>query len=235
MIDFHTHILPEVDDGPKTYEESVDILKEAKKVGFDKIISTSHYVLNCYEIPEYKREKIIDELNQEENLPQIFLGNEIFLTHNIFDLLNEYKASTINKTNYILLEFPEKQKNIDNLINIIKKLKENNYRIILAHPERYKVFKTKFNLLYELKDLGVLFQSNYGSIIGQYGFISKYVIHRMLKLNLISFLGTDIHRNKNIYTNIPSIISKLEKVISKDYLYKITTINPEKILNGENL
>ena len=83
--------------------------------------------------------------------------------------------------------------------------------------------------------MGVLFQSNYGSIIGQYGFISKYVIHRMLKLNLISFLGTDIHRNKNIYTNIPPIISKLEKVISKDYLYKITTINPEKILNGENL
>ena len=83
MIDFHTHILPEVDDGSKSYEESLEMLKEAKNVGFDIVISTSHYAVGCYEVPEYKRKELIEDLSLEENVPQILLGSEIFLTYNI--------------------------------------------------------------------------------------------------------------------------------------------------------
>ena len=106
MIDFHSHILPGIDDGSRSYDETVKLLLEAKEIGFKKIISTSHYAIDCYETPEYKRKELVEQLNLENRFPEIVLGSEIFLTYNILDLLKEYNASTINGTNYILFELP---------------------------------------------------------------------------------------------------------------------------------
>ncbi len=234
MIDFHSHILPNVDDGSKTYEETISLLKEAKNVGFDKVISTSHYAQDCFEVPEYKRKGIIDELNEEEDLPQVFLGSEIFLTFNILELLQEYKASTINKTNYVLFELPLRQHFI-NLKTIINKLKEENYRLILAHPERYLVVQKDFKLLYELQEMGVLFQSNYASILGVYGLGAKLTVKKMLKNHLVSFLGTDVHRANSIYTKVPLAIEKISKIVSDEELENLTTNNANKILNNEDI
>ncbi len=234
MIDFHTHILPEVDDGPKSYDETIEVLLEAKKAGFEKIIATSHYALDCYEVPEYKRKELINELNKEDNIPEIILGSEIFLTHNIIDLLKEYKASSINGTNYVLLELPTKI-NFEDVKNSIIKLKENNYRVILAHPERYTIIQKNVKLLYELKNMGVLFQSNYGSIIGMYGFSAKRTIKKMLKMNLVNFLGSDVHKKKTIYSKISIAINKILKLINEEELKNISHYNIEKILKGEDL
>lgn len=234
MIDFHSHILPAIDDGSKDYDESKRLLVEAKQAGFTKIVSTSHYAVDCFEIPEYKRKKLIEDLKQDENSLDIILGSEIFLTYNIIDLLKEYKASTINGTNYILIELPLRN-NFPNLKDLIIKLKNNDYRIILAHPERYYVIHKNFNLLYELKELGVMFQSNYASILGIYGLSAKKTIKKMLKESLVTLLGSDVHREKSIYLKIPKAIKKIEKIISEDYFKKISNDNAEIILKGEDL
>lgn len=232
MIDFHSHILPNVDDGSKSHEETLKMLEEAKEAGFNKIVSTSHYAPNCFEVPEYKREGIIKDLNEEQNNEEIILGSEIFLTYNTVDLLKEYKASTINKTNYILFELPLREQFI-NLKNVINQLKENNYRLILAHPERYSVVQKNFNLLYELQDMGIYFQSNYASILGKYGLSAKYTVKKMFKNNLVSLLGSDAHRANSIYTIIPNAIEKILKIIPEGYLNDLTTNNAIKILNNE--
>ena len=234
MIDFHSHILPEIDDGSKNYEESLKMLEEAQNVGFDKVISTSHYATDCYESPEYKRKELIDDLNLQENIPEIILGSEIFLTYNIIDLLKEFKASTINGTNYVLIELPLRN-HFNNLKNIINILKENDYRPIIAHPERYLFIQKNFKEIYELKDLGVLFQCNYGSILGNYGIKAKSTMKKMLKNGLVSFMGSDAHRKKSIYLQIPKAISLISKYISSEELQDIITHNAEKILKGEYL
>lgn len=232
MIDFHSHILPKVDDGSKSYEETKQLLVEAKEVGFDKIISTSHYAQDCFEVPEYKRKDIIDQLNLEENVPEIILGSEIFLTFNVLELLQEYKASPINKTNYILFELPLREHFV-NLRDVLNRLKEEDYRLILAHPERYAVVQKNFKMLYELKEMGVLFQSNYASILGIYGLNAKLTVKKMLKNNLVDFLGSDVHRAGSIYPKIPLAIEKISKIVSEDYLDDLTTNNALKILNNE--
>lgn len=234
MIDFHSHILPGIDDGSRNYEESKAIIKEAKLAGFDKIISTSHYAYNCYEVPEYKRKDLIFELNQEDDSPEIILGSEIFITFNIVDLIKDFKASTINGTNYVLFELPLKH-TVPNLKDIINKLKENNYRLILAHPERYSVVQSNFDYLYELQEMGILFQSNYASILGYYGHSAKVTVKKMLKKQLVSFLGSDVHRPETIYKTLPNSMKKISKLVSQDYLLDLTNNNAEKILRNENI
>ena len=234
MIDFHSHILPEVDDGSGSYEETIEMLKEAQKAGFETIISTSHYAVNCFEAPEYKRKNIIEDLNLEENLPNIILGSEIFLTYNIIDLLKDFKASTINGTQYVLIELPLRQQ-FNNLKTVINNLKENDYLPIIAHPERYLYIQNNFKNLYELKEMGVLFQCNYGSILGKYGFKAKLVMKKMLKEGFVSVLGSDAHRKNSIYTQIPKAISKIQRYVSQEELEDITKFNADKILSGEYL
>lgn len=234
MIDFHSHILPEIDDGSKSYEESLKMLEEARNIGFDTIISTSHYAIDCFEAPEYKRKGLIEDLNSEDNVPKIILGSEIFLTYNILDLLKEFKASTINGTNYVLIELPLRNQ-FNNLKSVINILKENDYRPIIAHPERYLYIQKNFKDLYALKDLGILFQCNYGSILGYYGLRAKFTIKKMLKNGLVSFMGSDAHKQNSIYMQIPKAISLIAKQVSQDELENITTYNAEKILKGEYL
>lgn len=234
MVDFHSHILPDIDDGSRDYDESTRLLIEAKQAGFTKIVSTSHYAVDCFEVPEYKRKKLIDDLKQEKESLDIILGSEIFLTYNIVDLLKEYKASTINGTNYILIELPLRN-SFPNLKDFLNKLRDNDYKLILAHPERYSIIHKNFNLLYDLKELGVIFQSNYGSILGIYGGPTKRTVKRMFKENLISLLGSDVHRENSIYPKIPKAIEKIKKIISEEDFKKLSNDNAEIVLKGEIL
>ena len=83
----------------------------------------------------------------------------------------------------------------------------------------------------QLVEEGCLLQSNYGSIVDIYGKEAKKTLKKLLKMDLISFLGTDTHKEGTIYSIMPQILKKLKKVISEEKLYEITTENPKKILN----
>ena len=83
--------------------------------------------------------------------------------------------------------------------------------------------------------MGVLLQANYGSILGVYGLRAKSVVKRLYKENLISFLGTDVHRENSIYPKVPKALNKILKIVDDVYIQDITTNNALKILNGEKL
>ena len=93
MIDFHSHILPNIDDGSRSIEETFNLIKEAKNVGFDAIVSTSHYMENYYETNVPEREVWINAIYENLQVKNInirlYLGNEIYLTENIIKLLEE--------------------------------------------------------------------------------------------------------------------------------------------------
>ena len=234
MVDFHSHILPGVDDGSRNEPESIKLLQEAKEAGFDKVISTSHYALDLYEIPEYKRVSLIESLQSEPNIPSIYLGSEIYSTHTIVDLIKEGKASTLNNTKYVLFELPLFGQFPD-LPGLINKIKEYEYIPVLAHPERYHIIQKDYNFLFTLKDMGVLFQSNYGSIIGQYGSKAKKIVKKMLKDQLISFMGSDVHRPDTVYPRMDKILKKISKITDVGYFEAITTNNAEAVLEGRNI
>lgn len=238
MIDFHAHILPNIDDGSTSMEESINLIKEAEQAGFTGIISTSHYLQNYYECDEAERRRILAELaNQvkvadvEAEIPKLYLGSEIYISTDIVELLEEGKASTINGTNYVLFELPMNSKPLF-VKEVVYKLIENGYNPIIAHPERYSYVKENIEFVRELKNMGALFQSNYGSVIGMYGGSAKKTLKKLLKEDLITFLGSDVHAVGQIYPKIPKILRKLEKWISPEKLQELTTLNAEKVLES---
>ena len=106
MIDFHTHILPAIDDGAKTEQQTFELIQEAKQAGFDEIILTPHYMEDYYEIDESARKNLLQKL-VKMNLPvKLYLANEIYFSKNIVNLIKSGKASRIHHTPYVLFELP---------------------------------------------------------------------------------------------------------------------------------
>ena len=238
MIDFHTHILPNIDDGSKSIEETFNLIKEAEKAGFKKIISTSHYLEKYYEVDVIERKAWIDTLNKtikERNEKiKLYLGNEIYFSDNIIRLLEEGKATTINNTSYLLFELPLNTKPF-NIYNIIYELLEYKLIPVLAHPERYTFVQSEPELVYDLIQKGVLMQCNYGSIIGQYGKKAQIIVKKLYENNMVHFLGTDVHKQNTIYERIPEILPQISEIIGEEKLKEITTLNAQKVLENKRI
>ena len=204
MIDFHCHILPGVDDGFKTMEESLEQLKIAEEEGITDIVLTPHYISeSSYSSNVSNNKKIFNKLNREKKKlginVNLYLANEIYITDNIDELVSKKEVNPINDK-YLLIEFPLNGY-IQNSKRIIFKLISNGYKVILAHPERYPFLKENKEAIKEFLDMGVLLQGNFMSLFGRYGKHSKKLLKYYLKKNYISFLGSDFHKVTNYNLN----------------------------------
>lgn len=238
MIDIHSHILPNIDDGARSIEETFNLIKEAQKAGFEAIISTSHYMENYYETDVPEREvwvKAICENLQTKNIEtNLYLGNEIYFSDNIIELLEQRKASTINDTSYVLFELPLNAEPM-NLYDVVYEMLQYKLVPILAHPERYSYVQKDPDLIYDLIEKGVLMQANYGSIIGQYGEKAQIIVRKFFENNMVHFLGSDVHRPNTIYPKIPQILREIESIIGSEKLEELTTKNPKLLLNNKKI
>ena len=238
MIDMHSHILPSIDDGATSVDEAFKLIEEAKSVGFEGIVLTTHYIEGYYEADIDRREVLAKSI--EDNLAnkhldvELYLGNEIYISENIVNLLKEGKASTINNTSYVLFELPFNQEPMF-LYNIIYEMMQNKLVPILAHPERYEFVQQHPEFIFDLIQRGVLMQANYGSVIGEYGEKAQIIVKKLLQNNMIHFLGSDVHRQNTIYPKMPKIISELKKLISEDKIEELTTTNPKRVLQNKRI
>lgn len=234
MIDIHTHILYGVDDGVKVFSESIDILKNMRDNGVTDVFLTPHYVeysayisnvrSNTLRLNNIKEELIRNNININ-----VHLGNEIYITNNILELLNKGELKPLGDSNYLLIELPMNGE-YENYMDIFLNLIDNGYRVILAHPERYIYFQKNFNELISMHDNGILFQVNLESVLGKYGVQAKKTIKKLLKFKVIDFVGSDIHHNKNNYSYIEESKNKFRKYLSEDELNNIFYVNPSNIL-----
>ena len=238
MIDFHTHILPNIDDGSRSIEETFNLIKEAKNVGFEAIISTSHYIEEYYETNAPEREVWINAIYenlQAKNIDiNLYLGNEIYLSENIIKLLEQGKASTINDTSYVLFEMPLNAEPM-NLYDIIYEMMQYKLVPILAHPERYSFVQKEPELIYDLIEKGVLMQANFGSILGIYGEKAQIIVKKFFENNMIHFLGTDVHRQNSIYPKVPEALVEIRRIIGDEKVKELTKINPRLVLHNKKI
>lgn len=235
MIDLHCHLIYQTDDGAKTIENSIAMIKEAANAGFTKICCTPHYLAPQYTKTKLenfeKLEKMKQILNEQNIDVELFLGNEIYIVENISELIKSQKVSTIADTSFILVEFPMNFKSfiaedeIDNLIT-------SGYNVILAHPERYSYVQKDIKFLDDFIERGVYLQGNYESLLGKYGNNAKKTLIKLLKQQKIDLLSTDTHKEQSTYTKMDKILKVLSKYAKGEYLQSIIEGNQKNILKN---
>ena len=232
MIDIHSHLLYGVDDGCKTIDESIEILKDLESFGYTDVILTPHYILNskytsCKKDNIEKINNLKKELNKQNVRINLYLGNEIYIDENIECLLKDNQISSLNDSDYLLIELPMSGEFLgyeDVFIDLMSKGK----KVILAHPERYFSFQKDFNIIYELEKIGVLFQCNIESIVGSYGKSAKKMVKRLFKERKVTFLASDIHHRKK-YDVWDKALKKIKKCLN-DEEYELLLNNSSVIL-----
>ncbi len=236
-IDLHSHILDSIDDGSRNLEESVEIVKKLNKLGFIEIVATPHYIEGSSYTANNKVKKmhldsLKEELKKNKVDTSIYLGNEIFICQDIDKYIVNGEIYSINNTNYILVELPFENE-ISNLDDYLFRLKSKGCIPIIAHPERYKYFQENPSRLKEYIDMGIIFQSNYGSIVGANGKHAKKALKYFLKNNYISILSSDVHRmDSGFFKHFPKAIKKITKIVGKDKIKELTYTNAYKVINN---
>ena len=238
MKDLHSHLLFGIDDGSKSLDESICLLKKMQEQNITDLICTPHYIENskyvCNNKDKLKKIKKLKEKIRKENINiNLYLGNELFITPNVVDLINKKEVRTLNNSRYILFEFPMNNIYL-NTKEIIKKMISNRYIPILAHPERYPIFQKNPDKIEEYLQMGVFLQGNMSSLFGKYGWNAKKTIKIYIKKGWISFLGSDTHHEFDIsYDRLEKKLHKLNK--DKEYIDKILYKNFDRVINNEDI
>ena len=235
-IDIHSHILCGIDDGSRSLEESINIIKNMKNIGFNNIIITPHYIegtsYNCNNFGKkilfnYLKEKV-SEAGIDINL---YLGNEIFIFDKIKEFLENGEIEALANSKYLLIETPMEQE-VLNLDSCLFKLISHGYKVILAHPERYGYFQEDPKKIKKYIDMGIQFQSNYASITGRYGNHAMKTLKYFLKNNYITYLASDIHHeNSEFYANFDRMKKEIIHIVGNDNFEKLSYLNAKKIID----
>lgn len=238
MYDMHCHVLPGVDDGANNLEEAISMAIMAKENGIQAMFATPHFIEGAGSKDAIFNKQVLDMLDcelQNRNIDiKVYLGCEVYSTSEILKLLERKQITTLNNSNYILIELPMHHIPLD-IESIIYKLKLKGITPIIAHPERNNKIVEDPNILYKLISKGVLAQLNLPSLLGKYGSNIKKTAEILLKHDMIHFVGTDAHRPSDRYYNISEALDIIINLVGKERLLKITEINPEYIITGVDI
>lgn len=230
MIDFHTHVMPGVDDGSRNLEMTMDMIDNSQMQGVEYICVTPHFITGEYEIDHesYNRnfESLKESIGNKVNLVQ---GLEIYINPELPKLYEEKKIWGLNENKYLLIELPMQQYPIYT-DKIFYELRLRGARPVLAHPERNLAIMKNPELLIDLLNQGNLAQMNSGSLMGSYGGEIKKFAEKLVSMNLIHMLGSDAHNNGRRNTNIKSGYERV-KELNKN-LFQWIEGNELKVLQG---
>ena len=228
MIDIHTHILPNVDDGSDSIESSIEMLKDAKEQGVTHIILTPHAIVNSstYLSKDQLQKKYDEFIKKVEDIGiKVYLGSEIYYTEKSYKKLLKNELKTINDSKYFIIEFP--MHHPTDIDEIMYDAKVKGFNPILAHPERYNFLNV--DDVASIKQ-NALIQINTTSILGQHGRNIKKFAFELMKNNLVDFVSSDCHNSHERNVNLEKTYRIVSKKFGKTYADKIFRINQEKLI-----
>ena len=231
MIDIHNHIIYEVDDGSRSFNESLKMIEIYMNNGFKEIIATSHYDPSRYLVDKDDILNKVSILNNEiikRNWDfKIYPGHEIQVEPDTLNKIKEGKILTLNNSKFVLCELPFINKPIF-LENLIFNLLLEGYIPIIAHAERYDYIEKDISYLYDFINKGALIQINYSSIKNNFNTTKK-----LLEKNMVDFIATDSHQSEWRSPDISDYKEKIFEIIGEKKFYQLTVINPQKIIKDE--
>jgi protein-tyrosine phosphatase len=194
-VDIHSHLIPGLDDGVATTENSLLLIKQFKALGYHKLVTTPHVMVDYFKnTPGNIREgleKLREAIATEGIDIEIDAAAEYMLDDGFNKKLNAKELLPINQK-YILIELPVFNES-PQLLEIIFNLQIEGFDVILAHPERYIYWYNEPGKFEQLKDRNVYFAMNAVSLAGFYPNPVKHLAEKLINLKMIDFIGSDMH------------------------------------------
>lgn len=219
-IDVHCHVLPGVDDGSDNMDETVEMLKIAMKSGISDVIVTPHYKHGRVGTPRNVVEEKIRQVEKYAELSGINVklhpGTEIYYNSSLEEKLESGWLARMNDTDFVLLEF-NPMETFQYVKNAIDDVFSLGFHPVLAHVERYQCMLAKPENVKTLHDEGCRIQANAGSIAGDFGFKVKHFLKKLLKDQLIDYVGTDAHDCKRRKPEMLKCADVIRKVCDGEY------------------
>ncbi|MGP4074860.1 tyrosine-protein phosphatase [Halobacillus sp. K22] len=236
MIDIHSHILPGVDDGAQTMEESMDMAKAAVEDGIDTIIATPHHMNGTYN--NYKNDILIQvsELNRqlsERGMElKVLPGQETRIHGEMLEGIQSEEVLSLNvDTKFVFVEFPP-----DSVPRYTSKLlfdlQVEGYHPIIVHPERNKHIMEHPDTLYTLVKNGAFVQLTAGSVCGHFGKKIKKFSHQLIGANLAHLIASDAHNTSSRGFCMTEAYSEVRKEFGLDTVYLLSENAEELLENG---
>ena len=236
MIDIHLHILPSVDDGPETMEESVALARVLVQEGIHTAIATPHYNDQFPKRSAGVVRERVNELQQVldcQGIPlRLFAGHEALIQPGLIEDIQAGRLATLNGSRYLLLELwnnswlPETER-------VIFELRAFGIVPILAHPERYRAIQRDPDRLVALLRQGTLTQLTASSLLGIQGKTTRRCAEVLFKKGLIHCIASDAH---GVYTRPPGIVDSLQRateLLGQARVYQMVETWPAAIIKNE--
>lgn len=236
FYDIHTHILPGMDDGAQNFEQATALLRMAWEDGTTALVLTPHYRGRFRKnTPEQLRDGF-EALRQwaQREIPEmkLFLGNEAGWERDLPDKLDEGRVLPLGNTDCVLLEF-EYGCFRSQVLDGVLELSNRGYIPVIAHVERYDIFRKSKKLAEEVLELGALLQLNADSILGQHGLGVKSYCHWLLKQQLVHFVASDGHDATLRKPTLQACFRRVEKKYGAEYARALFRDNAEAMLTGQ--
>ncbi|MGM0842303.1 MAG: tyrosine-protein phosphatase [Bacillota bacterium] len=238
MIDIHSHILPGLDDGAKTVQDSIDMAKKAVAEGIHTIIATPHHRNGKYDNLKSDILPLVSELNEtfaQENINlNVLPGQECRIFGEILEDYEKGEILTLNKdTQYLFIEFPSNSvpRYAERLLYDIQ---VEGLTPVIVHPERNAELIERPDKLYKLVKNGAITQLTASSLIGYFGKNIQKFSQKMIEANLTHFIASDAHNIHNRTFKMEEAMDYIEKKYGIDMVYYFTE-NAEMLVDGKTI
>lgn len=233
MVDIHCHILPEVDDGAKTWDIAVAMCKMAKQDGIEHIVASPH-ANDEFVYDRTKHQERLARLKEVSGANLEFsLGCDFHLSYdNIRAVLDDPGKYCIGNTRYLLVEFSDFSVP-PNTGDLLLNISAHGITPIITHPERNPIFQRSPKMVEEFWDNGALVQVTANSMTGRWGRTAKKMAESLIKKGMVHVLATDAHNCESR----PPILSEAREVVRKmageESAQAMVDSNPRAIVSGE--
>lgn len=230
FIDIHCHILPGLDDGPETLEESIEMAKIALHDGISHLFATPHITDGVY---ENNTRGILNSVGGfKSHLPDgmtLLYGADVRLSIDLIKRIENGDIPTLSNSGYLLIEFPN-YSIPPNMDNLIFNLRHRKIIPVITHPERHMLLSNDIKVMKMLKDSCAMFQITAMSITGEFGRQVKKVSLNMIEKGFADFVATDAHDAERRTPILSLAYKEVKKEFGADTADRIFFDNPGKIL-----
>jgi protein-tyrosine phosphatase len=235
MIDIHSHLIPQFDDGPRSFDESLQMLRIASEQGITDVFATSHFndfIPDEVEVEYFEKLQMLREEAISRNINiNIYSGSELFFHHYVEKTLKTSKVATLGGLQqYVLIEFPMFQMPAG-LEEVLFEISINNLIPIVAHPERYSGVLEKPSRALKFIRHGGLLQVNAGSIMGHFGKETQKLGMNLLDQQVVHFIASDAHAPDGRTFILRKTYEYLRSYLPEDYLEELFYKNPRNIID----